>query len=89
MKNSLRRQRLQTPTDKTDYKRYLITSYKALAGFSLLKKDDAKAKEYFNKVLELDPNDESVKKALEGPKETPAPAKPAPKAPVKKKTAGK
>lgn len=77
------------PTDKTDYKRYLITAYKALAGFSLLKKDDAKAKEYFDKVLELDPNDESVKKALEGPKETPAAAKPATKAPVKKKTAGK
>lgn len=78
-------------SDKTDYKRYLITSYKALAGFSLLKKDDAKAKEYFNKVLELDPNDESVKKALEGPKPAPATtkptAKPAPRAPVKKKVA--
>ncbi len=80
-------------TDKTDYKRYLITSYKSLAGFSLLKKDDQKAKEYFNKVLELDPNDESVKKALEEPKPAAAPAtpaKPAPKAaPVKKKVAGK
>ncbi|GAB4031112.1 hypothetical protein GCM10028809_26060 [Spirosoma gilvum] len=78
-------------TDKTDYKRYLITSYKSLAGFSLLKKDDAKAKEYFNKVLELDPNDESVKKAMEEPKPAPAaPTKPAPKAaPVKKKVAGK
>ncbi|GAB4001013.1 hypothetical protein GCM10028807_55920 [Spirosoma daeguense] len=80
--------------DKTDYKRYLITSYKALAGFSLLKKDDEKAKEYFNKVLELDPNDESVKKALEGPKAPPAnttpAAKPAPKAaPAKKKVASK
>ncbi|MBN8823073.1 MULTISPECIES: tetratricopeptide repeat protein [unclassified Spirosoma] len=81
------------PTDKTDYKRYLITSYKSLAGFSLLKKDDQKAKEYFNKVLELDPNDESVKKALEEPKPAAAPAAPAkaaPKAaPVKKKVAGK
>lgn len=80
-------------SDKTDYKRYLITSYKALAGFSLLKKDDAKAKEYFNKVLELDPNDESVKKALEGPKAPPAStrpaAKPAPKAPAKKKVASR
>ncbi|WP_080053831.1 tetratricopeptide repeat protein [Spirosoma aerolatum] len=79
-------------TDKTDYKRYLITSYKSLAGFSLLKKDDGKAKEYFNKVLELDPNDESVKKALEDPKPAApaAPAKAAPKAaPVKKKVAGK
>ncbi|MCX6214439.1 tetratricopeptide repeat protein [Spirosoma sp.] len=74
--------------DKTDYKRYLITAYKALAGFALLKKDDAKAKEYFDKVLALDPNDESVKKALEGPKA--APAKAAPKAaPAKKKVADK
>ncbi|ADB41068.1 tetratricopeptide repeat protein [Spirosoma linguale] len=78
-------------TDKTDYKRYLITAYKALAGFALLKKDDAKAKEYFDKVLAIDPNDESVKKALEGPKAAPAaPAKAAPKAaPAKKKVAGK
>ncbi len=78
-------------SDKTDYKRYLITSYKALAGFSLLKKDDAKAKEYFDKVLAIDPNDESVKKALEGPKPAPtsAPARPASKAPAKKKTAVK
>ncbi|UFH55138.1 tetratricopeptide repeat protein [Spirosoma sp. KNUC1025] len=78
-------------SDKTDYKRYLITSYKALAGFSLMKKDDTKAKEYFDKVLELDPNDESVKKALEGPKAAPAPAapKPGPKAPAKKKVASK
>ncbi|WP_461149254.1 tetratricopeptide repeat protein [Spirosoma pulveris] len=77
-------------TDKTDYKRYLITAYKALAGFALLKKDDAKAKEYFDKVLALDPNDESVKKALEGPKAAPAPAKGAPKAaPAKKKVADK
>ncbi|GAB4015401.1 tetratricopeptide repeat protein [Spirosoma koreense] len=79
-------------SDKTDYKRYLITSYKALAGFSLLKKDDTKAKEYFDKVLALDPNDESVKKALEGPKAAPAAAKPAakpaaPKATTKKKIA--
>lgn len=76
--------------DKTDYKRYLITSYKALAGFSLLKKDDTKAKEYFDKVLALDPNDESVKKAMEGPKVAPSTTRPttrpaAAKAPVKKK----
>ncbi|GAB3945000.1 hypothetical protein GCM10028805_13380 [Spirosoma harenae] len=77
-------------TDKTDYKRYLITSYKSLAGFAILRKDDAKAKEYFNKVLELDPNDADVKKALEEPKAAPTPAKPAPKAaPAKKKVADK
>ena len=80
--------------DKTDYKRYLVTSYKALAGFSLLKKDDTKAKEYFDKVLAIDPNDESVKKAMEGPKAPPTSTtrptvKPAPKAPVKKKVTGK
>ena len=75
-------------TDKTDYKKYLITSYKALAGFSILKKDDNKAKEYFDKVLALDPNDESVKKAMEGPKAAPAPTRAAPKAaPAKKKVA--
>ncbi len=77
-------------SDKTDYKRYLITSYKALAGFSILKKDDTKAKEYFDKVLALDPNDESVKKALEGPKPAAeTPAKAAPKATAKKKTASR
>lgn len=81
-------------TDKADYKRYLITSYKSLAGFALLRKDDAKAKEYFNKVLELDPNDESVKKALEEPKPVATPAtkpaaKPAAKAPAKKASASK
>jgi len=79
-------------SDKTDYKKYLVTSYKALAGFSILKKDDTKAKEYFEKVLAIDPNDESVKKALAGPKETTTPAKPAtksaPKSPAKKSTAG-
>ena len=77
-------------SDKTDYKKYLITSYKALAGFSLLKKDDVKAKEYFDKVLALDPNDESVKKALEGPRVAPTTTRPAskpkPKAPAKKTT---
>lgn len=77
--------------DKTDYKRYLITSYKALAGFSILKKDDTKAKEYFDKVLAIDPNDESVKKALEGPKVAPTTTRPttrpaAAKAPAKKKS---
>ncbi|MGF7216696.1 tetratricopeptide (TPR) repeat protein [Spirosoma lacussanchae] len=81
-------------TDKTDYKRYLITAYKALAGFNIAKKDDAKAKEYFDKVLELNPNDADVKKALEGPKVAPTPttrpgAKPATKAPAKKSSASK
>ena len=75
---------------KQSYQKNLITSYKFLASYNLAKKDDAKAKEYFNKVLELDPNDADVKKAMEGPKPAPAatPAKPAtPKPPVKKKVA--
>jgi tetratricopeptide (TPR) repeat protein len=75
---------------KQSYQKNLITSYKFLASYNLAKKDDAKAKEYFNKVLELDPNDADVKKALEGPKPAATPATPAaPKAPVKKKVAGK
>ena len=75
---------------KQSYQKNLITSYKFLASYNLAKKDDAKAKEYFNKVLELDPNDADVKKALEGPKAAPAPApKAATKAPVKKKPATK
>ena len=89
-KNSLSRHYAPDSTDKTDYKRYLVTAYKALAGFALLKKDDTKAKEYFDKVLAIDPNDESVKRALEGPKAAPTPTgKPTPKAPVKKKVASK
>lgn len=58
-------------TDSTDYSRYLITAYKALAGFSVAKKDDAKVNEYLNKVLVLNPNDVDAKKALEGPKTQP------------------
>ncbi|GAB3576307.1 hypothetical protein GCM10027578_41970 [Spirosoma luteolum] len=77
------------PAKRESYKKNLITSYKFLASYNLAKKDDAKAKEYFNKVLELDPNDADVKKALEGPKAA-APAKaatkPAAKAPAKKKS---
>ena len=76
---------------KQSYQKNLITSYKFLASYNLAKKDDAKAKEYFNKVLELDPNDADVKKALEGPKVAPATTRPATKpaaakAPVKKKS---
>ncbi len=76
-------------TKKQSYQKNLVTAYKFLASYNLAKKDDVKAKEYFNKVLEIDPNDADVKKALEGPKAAPAPVKPAPKAPVKKKEAGK
>ncbi len=83
-------------SDKTDYSKYLVTSYKALAGFSLANKHDAKAKEYFNKILEIDPNNAEVKQALEGPKEAPAgskgtkpAAKPTAKPATKKSTASR
>lgn len=74
---------------KQAYQKNLITSYKFLASYNLAKKDEAKAKEYFNKVLELDPNDADVQKALNPVKATPKPvakpaAKPAAKAPVRK-----
>ena len=73
-------------TKKLSYQKNLVTSYKFLASYNLAKKDEAKAKEYFNKVLEIDPNDADVKKALDPAK--PA-AKPAAKAPVKKSSASK
>lgn len=76
-------------TKKQAYQKNLITSYKFLASYNLAKKDDEKAKEYFNKVLELDPNDADVKKALEGPKETAVATKTATKASVKKKVVKK
>ncbi|MFD2932409.1 tetratricopeptide repeat protein [Spirosoma flavum] len=71
-------------TKKQSYQKNLVTAYKFLASYNLAKKDDAKAKEYFNKVLEIDPNDADVKKALEGPKAAAAPTKSATKAPIKK-----
>jgi tetratricopeptide (TPR) repeat protein len=83
-------------TDSTkaqSYRKPLITSYKFLATSALAKKDEAKAKEYFNKVLELDPNDADVQKALNPVKTAPKPAAtrpatkgPATKAPAKKTT---
>ncbi|RZK34829.1 MAG: tetratricopeptide repeat protein, partial [Hymenobacter sp.] len=69
---------------KDSYKKPLITSYKFLASYYGSKNDDAKAKEYFNKVLELDPNDADVQKALNPAPAKTAPAKAAPKKPVKK-----
>ena len=78
----------QDAAKKQSYLKPLITSYKFLASHSLSKKDDAKAKEYFNKVLELDPNDADVQKALNPPvKSAPKPTtRPAVKAPAKRST---
>lgn len=73
-------------TKKQTYQKNLITSYKFLASYNLAKKDEVKAKEYFNKVLELDPNDADVQKALNPVKTAP---KPATKAPVKKSAASR
>lgn len=71
-------------TDKTDYSRYLITAYKALAGYAAADKDDAKVKEYLTKVLAIDPNDAQAKEALDPtPK---AATKPAPRTAAKKST---
>ena len=65
-------------TTRETNKRYLITAYRYLINNSIAKKDDAKAKEYANKVLELDPNDKDAKEFL-NPTPAPAPAKPAAK----------
>lgn len=77
-------------TVKKTYQKNLVTSYKFLASYNLAKKDDAKAKEYFNKVLEIDPNDADVLKALNPVKATTKPAaKPAATKTPAKKTASK
>lgn len=77
-------------TKKQTYQKNLVTSYKFLASYNLAKKDDAKAKEYFNKVLEIDPNDADVQKALNPVKATTKPAaKPAATKTPAKKTASK
>jgi tetratricopeptide (TPR) repeat protein len=84
---------------KADNKAPLLTAYKILGSYQVLnKKDNAKAIEYMDKVLAIDPNDERTKKQrdeLANPTPTPPPApapvaKPAPaaktpaKAPAKK-----
>ena len=60
-------------TKKETNRKYLITSYKYLISNAIAKKDDARAKEYAGKVLELDPNDKDAKDFLEGPKSTVTP----------------
>lgn len=62
-------------TKKEQNRKYLITSYKYLISDAIAKKDDGKAKDYANKVLELDPNDKDAKDFLEGPKSTVTPGK--------------
>ncbi|MEZ0538454.1 tetratricopeptide repeat protein [Fibrella arboris] len=60
-------------TTREQNRKYLITAYRYLIQNSIAKKDDAKAKDYANKVLELDPNDKDAKEFLNP---TPAPATP-------------
>ena len=79
-------------TDKVANKANLITSYRVLGSYSYIKnKDEAKAKEWYNKVLELEPTDAYALdffKALLPPPPAPAVAPkaktPAKKAPAKK-----
>ena len=61
----------------------LIFSYKVMGGYYAASKmkDDVKAKEYFGKVLELDPNDQVAKDFLTPP--APPVAAPTPKVPGK------
>jgi tetratricopeptide (TPR) repeat protein len=60
-------------TKKEQNRKYLITSYKYLISNANSKKDDARAKDYAAKVLELDPNDKDAKDFLEGTKTTVTP----------------
>lgn len=66
-------------TTREQNRKYLITAYRYLINNSIAKKDDAKAKEYANKVLELDPNDKDAKEFLNPTAPAPAAAKPAAK----------
>ena len=72
-------------TTKEQNRKYMITAYKYLISNASAKKDEAKAKEYANKVLELDPNDKDAKEFLNPTPTKAAPVKAAPAA--KKRTA--
>ena len=74
-------------TTRDQNRRYLIVAYRYLTRNSIMKKDDAKAKDYANKVLELDPNDKDAKEFLNPTPVAPAKptAKPAAKPAPKKK----
>ncbi|HEX9955778.1 MAG TPA: tetratricopeptide repeat protein [Fibrella sp.] len=74
-------------TTREQNRKYLITAYRYLINNSIAKKDDTKAKEYANKVLELDPNDVDAKNYLNPPAPTKPAAKPAAKPAPKKGSA--
>lgn len=67
---------------KKAFNKNLISSYKMLYYYADKKGESDKAKEYMQKVLELDPNDETAKRALE-PAPAAAPAKAATKTTTK------
>jgi tetratricopeptide (TPR) repeat protein len=71
-------------TDKTDYSKYLVTAYSALAAYAAADKDEAKTKEYLQKVLVIDPNNAAAKQALDPAPAPKATTKPAPKTAAKK-----
>ena len=52
--------------DPSKYKNGLLDAYDYIGAYSLNAKDNDAAKGYFNKALELDPNDEFAKDALKG-----------------------
>ena len=60
--------------DPNKYKKDLITSYEYLSSYHFLRKEDDFAKLYLDKLLSIDPENQSakdIKKFMEG--ETPAP----------------
>ncbi len=54
-----------TPENKTKYASYYVNSFNTIANFYLLQKDNAKAKEYFLKSLEVKENPD-LRKIVEG-----------------------
>lgn len=57
---------LEASKDPSRYKRDAMEMYNYMGNYYLVKKDVAKAKEYFNKYLQLDPNNEPYRKFVEG-----------------------
>lgn len=65
-------------------KQNLKTFYQILGAYSVITlKDDTKAKEWFTKLLAIDPGNKVADDYLNPKPETPAPAQPAPKTPAK------
>ncbi len=68
---------LVKPEERTgSYKNYVVEAYEYLGYYYVIKKDEAKAKENWLIVKELDPNNEKAKSYLNPPKPKTAPAAP-------------